>query len=101
MNKKEAKELTEKITNAQISDMLNKAKAGIKDWTKPCKANKTLSRGVHWNTFAKVFDSKNENNAMLKYRLIQEYGEFLPKELQPIKKKKIEVKTFHQDPIFD
>lgn len=38
---------------------------------------------------------------MLKYRLIHEYGEFLPKELQPIKKKKNKVKTIHQDPIFD
>ena len=101
MNNRFAKELSRKITNIQIHDMLEKAKVGVKDWTKASKANKGLSRGVHWNIFCKDFKVENECSHILKYRMIQEYGEFLPIGLQPPKKDKNNHKPpTHFDPIF-
>ena len=101
MNDRFAKELSHKITNIQISDMLEKAKVGVKDWTKASKANKGLSRGVIWNKFCKDFKVENEYSHIIKFRMIQEYGEFLPIELQPPKKDKANYKPpTHFDPIF-
>lgn len=100
MNNKFAKELSHKITNEQVADMLEKAKTGVKDWKKASMANKGLSRGVHWNMFCKDFKVENECSPILKYRMIQEYGEFLPNELQPSKKQKVQQKPTHFDPIF-
>jgi len=101
MNNKFAKELSHKITNVEIADMLEKAKTGIKDWTKASRANKGLSRGVHWNMFCKDFKVENECSHILKYRMIQEYGEFLPNGLQPPKKPRKQHKPpTHFDPIF-
>ena len=100
MNDKFAKELSHKITNIQIADMLEKAKTGVKDWTKASKANKGLSRGTHWNMFYKYFNVNNECLPIIKFRLIQEYGEFLPCELQPPKKNKIHKAPTHFNPIF-
>ncbi len=93
-------ELSETITNVQISDMLEKAKIKITDWTKPSKANIGLSRGTHWNLFCKEFNVENKYSAILKFRMIQEYNEFLPIELQPKKKEKIKINAVHQNPIF-
>ena len=101
MNDKYARELSHEITNDEIYTMLEKAKVLIKDWRKASKANKGLSRGVHWNMFAKEFDVKNECSHIFKYRLIQEYGEFLPDRLQPQKKERHQKPPSHQDPIFD
>jgi hypothetical protein len=101
MNNKFAYELSRRITNEQIADMLEKAKTGVKDWTKASKANKGLSRGVHWNIFCKDFKVEKECSYILKYRMIQEYYEFLPTELQPPKKpKKLQKPPTHFDPIF-
>lgn len=97
-----AKELSHRITNDQINDMLEKAKTNIKDWTKASKANKGFSRGVHWNIFCKDFKVENECSHVVKYRMIQEYGEFLPIELQPPKKVKKQNKPpTHAEPIFN
>ena len=100
MKNSHAKELSRTITQEQIAKMLERAKAEIKDWTKPSKANKGLSRGIHWNIFCKDFKVEVQCSWILKYRMIQEYGEFLPDELQPPKKSKPTIKTSHQDPIF-
>lgn len=86
MTDKFAKELSNKITNAQIVDMLEKAKLCIKNWKKASRANKGLSRGVHWNMFCKDFKIENTYHPILKYRIIQEYNEFLPTNLQEPKK---------------
>ena len=103
MNNKHAKELSKTITIDQIVDMLEAAKVGVKDWTKASKANNGLSRGVHWNMFGKDFNPEDECSNMLKYRMIQEYGDFLPKELQPPKMKKKKEMTIpvHHNPIFN
>ena len=101
MNDKQAKELSKTITNKQIAEMLEKAKTGVKDWTKASRANKGLSRGVHWNMFCKHFHIEVECVPILKYRMIQEYGEFLPDELKPPKKERTNQKPpAHQDPDF-
>ncbi len=100
MNKNYMHELSNKITNIQIFDMLESAKKNITDWKKPSKFNIGLSRGIHWNLFCKDFKVENECSAIVKYRMIQEYNEFLPIELQPKKKEKIKINTVHQNPIF-
>ena len=101
MNNKYAKELSHKITNEEIRTMLEKAKVLIKDWKKASRTNKGLSRGIHWNMFAREFDLKKESSRIHKFRLIQEYGEFLPNELQPPKKKRHQNPPNHLNPIFD
>lgn len=101
MNNKFARQLSMTITNQEVFDMLQRAKSETKDWTKPSKANKGISRGSHWNIFnCKDFDVSNSYPSFVKYRMIQEYGEFLPKELQPPKKPARVFKTTHFDPKF-
>jgi len=101
MNQKFSKEFSYKITNEQIDNMLNEAKKGITDWTKASVANKGISRGTHWNMFCKNFNVEKEYHPVLKYRMIQEYGCFLPNELKPIKKTRTKKnKPLHQKPIF-
>lgn len=71
MNKKYATDLSHVITNKQIFDILEKAKLNIKDWSRPSKANKGISRGVIWNMFCKYFDINNHYHYIVKYRIIQ------------------------------
>ena len=60
------------------------------------------SRGIHWNIFCKDFDVTVKISHMVKYRMIQEYGEFLPLEYQPPKKKvKLLNAPAHQEPNFE
>ena len=101
MNKTRARELSETISNEAISDMLLKAKTEVKDWEKPAKANPLFSRGKFWNMFkCGEFDVNKSYHSILKYRFIEEFGEFLPEKYQPIKKEKRAVVTYHEDPKF-
>lgn len=45
MNRTLARKLAETITNAQLKDMFDKAKAGIRDWTKTATGNKGMTKG--------------------------------------------------------
>jgi hypothetical protein len=101
MNRIQAKELAETLTVSQIKEMLDNAKAGVKDWTKASVANKGISRGSHWNIFCKDYSTQTEFTNMHKYRLIQEYGEFLPYSIRHKEKSKKDFgKPVHHDPIF-
>lgn len=101
MNHSDCKYLSEKLSNQQIYDMLQAAKAGVKDWTKSSKANAMFSRGAFWNTFkCGEFNVNKTYHDIVKYRLIQEFGEFLPGHLKPVRKKHKPDKIWHQDPIF-
>jgi len=98
MNRSHARTLSTFISNEDIETMLKKAAKEITDWTKPSKANKSLSRGKNWNIFAAKFKVEDKHHHMVKYRLIEEYGEFLPEEFQPKKKPKSNIITHHSPP---
>lgn len=101
MNKSDSKKIAETITNEQLSQMFEKAKIGITDWTKVSNVNKTLTKGVAWNILASDFDVKTNYHIMAKINMIREFGEFLPENLKPIKKsKKNPVNLVHQEPKF-
>lgn len=101
MNRLQARKLAETITVEQIKEMLDNAKRGILDWTHASVANKAISRGSHWNLFCQNYKNKTEFSTLLKYRMIQEYGAFLPYRIRHQEtKKKDQAKPIHHDPIF-
>lgn len=102
MKRSDARKLADTITNQQLFDMLEKAKAGVKDWTKVSIVNKSATKGTAWNFLCKNFDITFTNYHVLsKTNMIREFGEFLPEELQPPKnKKRMDIVPYHQEPIF-
>jgi len=101
MNRSYAKKLAQTITNKELETMLNNAKVGVLDWTKASKSNKGISRGTNWNMFCKDFNVNHKISEIIKFRMIEEFGEFLPIELHEPKKKKPDyVQPTHFDPIF-
>ena len=99
--KKHARELSKKIPGEVILEMLKKAQSEVTNWKAPCRVNKNMSRGKLWNMFATHFDPVKKHE-MVVYRLIEEFGDFLPEKYHPVKKKKKESETlpYHEDPIF-
>ena len=101
MNRNDAKTIAEKITNKQLSEMFDKAKSTIKDWTSVNKVNAIMTKGTAWNILASNFDVDNNYHILAKINMIREFGEFLPDELRPQKSvRKSNVKPVHQDPKF-
>lgn len=100
MKRNEARNLADTITNQQLFDMLEKAKIGIKDWTKVSLVNKSMTKGTAWNILGKDFDVNKEYHILAKTNMIREFGEFLPEELKPKKKEKIKIVPHHQEPKF-
>lgn len=100
MNRNDARKIAETITNKQLQQMLETAKAKITDWTKVSSVNKSFTKGVAWNILAKDFDVTYKYHILSKTNMIREFGEFLPDELK-IKKVKRQFPTpTHQDPQF-
>jgi capsid portal protein len=101
MNRKQAREIAETITNEQIKQMFDTAKAKIIDWTKTSIVNKGITKGVAWNILAKDFDLETKHHILGKTNMVREFGEFLPDELKPKKKEKRQfTQPTHQDPRF-
>lgn len=101
MNRKDARKIAETITNEQIQQMFEAAKAEIIDWTAVSSVNKGITKGVGWNILAKDFDVAANYHILAKTNMIREFGEFLPDELKPKKKvKKKQPPPTHQDPEF-
>jgi hypothetical protein len=101
MNKNDARKIAETITNEQLKEMFDNAKANISDWTKVSSVNKGLTKGVGWNILAKNFDVNKDYNILAKTNMVREFGEFLPEELKPNKKIRRFKLPVHHDPIFD
>lgn len=102
MNRHEAMNLAERITNEQLLQMFKSAKENIKDWTKPSNVNKGLTKGTAWNVLAKDFDVDKEYKKIIKYNMIREFGRYLPDELKPIRANRtIQGNPSHQEPNFD
>jgi len=101
MNRKEARKIAEKITNEEIFDMFEEAKAKINDWTIRSANNIGLSKGTAWNILAKNFDITIKYHVLAKTNMISEFGDYLPEKLKPKRRKKMILKKpSHQDPIF-
>lgn len=101
MNRKDARKIAETITNNQIQQMFENAKASITDWTKISSVNKGLTKGRSWNILARNFDVKSNYHILAKTNMVLEFGAYLPAELKPKKKKEqFKNKPHHQDPIF-
>ena len=101
MNKKQAKEIAETITNEQIKQMFDNAKEKITDWTKTSLVNKGMTKGLVWNILSKDFNLETKYHLLEKINMVREFGEFLPDELKPKKKKKRQfTHPRHQDPHF-
>lgn len=101
MKRHEARRIAEHITNDQLQQMLDSAKAGVKDWTKVSAVNKSLTKGAAWNVLAKDFDVNHSYNILAKTNMVREFGEFLPDELKPTRSSKPNRVPIHQEPIFN
>lgn len=96
------KDFSKTVSQDHIKFILERAKNDIKDWTVPSRQNKGISRGSFWNALHcnKVLKS-DSSSSIVKYRMLVEFGEYLPERLKPVMKKKTEPKVIHQDPIFE
>lgn len=103
ISKSDCRKLSDLISNEDIDEMLMRAIREVPDWKVPSRANPRMSRGIHWNMFCKDYDPKLYQAPVIKYRLLEEYGEYLREDLKPTSKKKQlkEIKATHQEPIFD
>lgn len=71
------KELAEYISNDDILFMLKSAKKNI-NWNTMSRANKGISRKGFWNMFCTDFEPTKQYPPIIKYRLLEEFGEYLP-----------------------
>lgn len=103
MNRSTAKEIAQKITNIELKQMFDNARANIKNWEERSIVNSSMSKGVAWNILAKDFKLNYPYITLAKTTMVREFGEYLPEALKPkkIKKKKYEGEIIHQDPIFE
>ena len=103
MNRRNAREIAERITGDQLQKMFDNAKAGVKDWQKISFVNKGLTKGFAWNILAKNFDPTKYHHILAKTNMIREFGEFLPDELKVGSKLRSgpSVHPLHQDPEFE
>jgi hypothetical protein len=101
ITKQYAKQLSEKITDNQIRDLIQKTKVEITEWAVSCRCNKNFSRGKFWNIFCA--DYKNGSIPMVKRRILEEFGDLLPNELKEKPKTKRIKNTpfcYHEEPKF-
>lgn len=101
MNRTDAKKIAETITNEDLNEMFENAKANITDWTKVSNVNKGMSKGVAWNILASDFNIDMKYHNMARVNMVREFGEFLPNHLKPAKKNKTtSINVVHQEPRF-
>jgi hypothetical protein len=100
MNRPDARKIAEIITNQQLQDMFDVAKSSITNWNVRSNVNKGMSKGAAWNILASNFDIEHHYHIMAITNMVREFGEFLPDELKPTKKKRILGDFIHQEPIF-
>jgi len=104
LTKKQIKDISTRITNNELLDMLDKAQSGITDWNKPSDIYKNISKGKAWNMLASDFDVDKEYADVVKYRLIQEFGYYIPfyliEQNFPKPKKDKQKEITHEEPVF-
>lgn len=104
MNRKQAKLLSETITNSELNEMFKNAQELINDWQQTSIVNIGLSKGMAFNIlskgFGKDFDERKQIHSLAKINMLREFGEFLPNYCKPSKSEKKEVSKSHQEPNF-
>ena len=103
MNRTQARQLAETLTNAQLKAMFEKAKTSISDWTRTATVNKGMTKGAAWNILAADFDETKNYPTIAKLNMIWEFGDYLPWDLRNPKKEKKEYQPkapVHQEPRF-
>lgn len=95
-----ARIIAEVITNEQLLKMMETARTGVKDWNQASNINKGITKGYAWNILASSFDVNRSISNIIKINMIREFGEFLPNELIPKNKKNVNIKPYHQEPVF-
>lgn len=102
MNRNDAKRIAATITNDELAEMFQRAKAEIKDWRRPSNVNKGMTLGASWNVIAKNYDEKKDYPPNIKTIMVQEFGDFLPRYVKNRKGNQAsdERPLTHQDPIF-
>lgn len=102
MNRSDAKKIAETITNEQLLQMFDSVKESVTDWTKTSNVNKGMTKGAAWNILAKDFDVSKKYHNLAKINMIREFGEYLPKQIKPVRDKCYSSKPpMHQEPNFD
>jgi hypothetical protein len=105
LTKSKCRELSKTITNDEIQQMIDSYRNNTSDWQKPCNTNKKMSKGYMWNISAGNFNIKYDYTWDEKFKLLVEYGEYIPAYLreynQPKEKVKKEKKMLHEEPIFN
>lgn len=102
MNKSDARKIAETITNEQLKQMLETAKAKITDWKKVSSVNKGFTKGAIWNLLANDFDVDVNYHILAKRNMVWEFGEFLPDHIKPQKTNRqfSDKHLVHQEPKF-
>jgi len=101
LTKSKSRELSETIENDALLLMLKLARFGVPDWSVPSRCNKGISRGKLWNMFCSDFDSESVHTPVVIYRILEEFGEYLPENMkQPVKVTR-EYRTYHEEPNFN
>lgn len=101
MNRRQAKEIAEKITNKELKTMLEKARKKITNWEVRSKVNPNLSRGTAWNILGKDFIEDRQYHNLTKINMVREFGEFLEGyEKKPEGRKKKPDSYRHEKPDF-
>lgn len=106
MNKADAKNIAEVVTHEQLAAMFDRAKASIRDWTVPSKANPAISLGAAWNIYYPCLVLKMGPIKLRHVRtnMLWVFGDYLDESLKPAKKsqrKAPAINVFHQEPVFE
>jgi len=103
MNRHDAKIIAETITNDQLQQMFDTAKANITNWHVISLVNKGMTKGHAWNILASNFDVNANHHNLAKINMIREFGDYLPDSLK-LKKTPKNIQTgkyiHHTDPKF-
>lgn len=105
LTKKQCRELADRITNDEILQMLESAKSNISNWSKPSNNSARISKGKIWNMLAANFDIDYPYSDLAKFKLLLEFGEYIPAHLREYKQPKFKAKedkqVMHEEPIFE
>lgn len=70
MNRYQARQIAENISNEDLLTMFKNAKENITDWKQVSVVNKGLSKGIAWNILAKNFDINHDYHILAKVNMI-------------------------------
>jgi hypothetical protein len=102
MNRASAKKIAANITRDQLSEMMDRAKRGVRNWESVSSVNPYLTKGAAWNIFYPVLKSGRPMSMPAMVNMVWEFGDYLAEDLKPNKSErpKAAVTPHHEEPIF-